>query len=188
MTLTEREAAELQRGLVSSWWLFLVVGIGWILVSFLVLGSSSSAVATIGYLTAFVLIAAGVNELVLVGFVDSWKWLHVVFGVIVLITGLFALAAPFQTFGILAVLIGWYLLVSGTFNSVLAIAERDELPLWGLQLAAGIAEIVVGLWAIGYIFRSAWLLIIWIGIGALVRGITQIVFAFRLRGARGELA
>jgi uncharacterized membrane protein HdeD (DUF308 family) len=60
--------------------------------------------------------------------------------------------------------------------------------LWGLLLASGIIELAIGVWAIGYPGRSAWLLILWVGIAALVRGITEIVLAFKLRGVRAATA
>jgi uncharacterized membrane protein HdeD (DUF308 family) len=61
-----------------------------------------------------------------------------------------------------------------------ALANRD-LDLWWLTLLAGILEIAIGLWAIGYPGRSAALLILWVGIGALVRGITEIILAFQVK-------
>lgn len=187
-TMTEREAIEVEGQMVKHWWLFLVTGIAWVVVSFLVLGFDPTSAATIGYLVGFVLIAAGVNELGLIGFVDGWKWLHGLLGALFMITGFMALLAPFQTFGILALLVGWFLLFRGTFTVVFSIAERHEFPLWGLGLAAGIIELMIGVWALGYPGRSAWLLVIWVGIGALIRGVTAIVFSFKLHGARHAFA
>jgi uncharacterized membrane protein HdeD (DUF308 family) len=170
------------------WWLFLVTGIAWVLISFLVLAFEPTSATLIGYLVGVVLIAAGVNELFEIGFVQSWKWLHAVLGVLFVVAGIFAFVEPFQIFGVLALLIGWYLLIKGTFGVVISIMERDALPLWGLLLAAGIVEIVVGIWAIGYPGRSAALLILWVGIGAMMRGITEIFLAFTLRSGGGTRA
>lgn len=186
--MTKGEVAEAGRQMTKLWWLFLVTGIAWVLVSFVVLGFDPASAATIGYLVGFVLIAAGVNEFFTIGMVEGWKWVHGVLGALFLLTGIAALLEPFQTFGILALLIGWYLLVKGTFGIIFSIAARDELPLWGLLLASGIIEVVIGLWAIGYPGRSAWLLVLWVGIGAMMRGITEIVLAFRLRGAKHAMA
>jgi uncharacterized membrane protein HdeD (DUF308 family) len=165
---------------------FLLTGILWIVVAFMVLAFDPTSAALIGYMTAFVLIAAGINELFDIAVVDSWKWLHGVLGALFIVTGILALLEPFQTFGILALLIGWYLLFKGTFGIVFSILERHELPLWGLALAVGIIEVLIGIWAIGYPGRSAALLILWIGIGALMRGIGEMFLAFRLRGVRAE--
>ena len=48
------------------------------------------------------------------------------------------------------------------------------------ELTAGIIEITLGIWAMGYPGRSAALLIIWVGIGAIIRGIAEIVTAFHV--------
>jgi uncharacterized membrane protein HdeD (DUF308 family) len=183
-TMTDADVKAAERQLARSWWLFLITGIGWVLVSFIVLGLDAASSATIGYLVGFVLLAAGINEFIAISFADSWKWLHGAVGALFLVAGVMALLEPFQTFGILALLIGWYLLFKGIMDVILSIVERDELHLWGLMLVAGILEMAIGVWAIGYPGRSAWLLMVWVGLGAIIRGITEIVFAFKLRGAR----
>lgn len=186
--VTEEEFVEAESQATKMWWLFLVAGIAWVIVALVVLAFDPTSAATIGFMVAFVLIAGGINEFVTIGFAEGWKWLHAVLGVLFVVTGFMALMAPFQTFGVLALLIGWYLVFKGTFGIILSIAERQVMPLWGLLLGAGIIEVMIGLWAIGYPGRSAWLLILWVGIGALVRGITEIVFAFKLHGARKAIA
>jgi len=165
------------------WWLFLCTGIGWILVSLVVLAFDPTSVAVIGYMAAFLFLAAGVTEFANMIVAPGWRWLHGVLGAIFLITGFVALSSPFQTFGLLAVLIGWYLILKGSFDVGISIATRDDVPLWGLLLASGILQIAIGLWALGYPGRSAWLLVIWVGIGALMRGISQMILAFQLRHA-----
>jgi len=165
------------------WWLFLCTGIGWIVVSLLVLAFDPTSVAVIGYMAAFLFLAAGVTELVNMVVASSWRWLHAVMGVIFVVTGFAALSSPFQTFGLLAVLVGWYLILKGSFDVGMSIAAHGRVPLWGLLLASGILQIVIGVWAVGYPGRSAWLLVLWVGIGALLRGITQMIFAFQLRHA-----
>jgi uncharacterized membrane protein HdeD (DUF308 family) len=58
---------------------------------------------------------------------------------------------------------------------------------WWLELLVGIAEILIGFWAIGYPGRSATLLLLWVGAAALARGIISIFLAFRVRGAMERL-
>ncbi len=50
-----------------------------------------------------------------------------------------------------------------------------------MTVVAGVIEIIIGIWAVGYPGRSAALLILWIGIGAIIRGIAEIVTAFHVR-------
>ena len=98
------------------------------------------------------------------------------------------LTSPFQTFSILAGLFGFFLVLKGTFDFVIAIAEHRYVSLWWFTLIAGILEIALGLWAIGYPGRSAALLILWIGLGAMIRGITEIFMAFHIRHLPEEVA
>ena len=188
MSVSERDVIVVQRQMSRWWWLFLATGIGWVVLAFVVLTVDATTPRTIGYLAAIVLIVAGVNELVEIAFVEGWKWLHGVLGVLFVIAGIMALMSPFQTFGVLALIVGWYLLFKGIADIVMSIVERDQLSLWGLTLGAGIIEVVLGVWAIGYPGRSAWLLILWIGLAALTRGIAEIILAFKLRGARPAVA
>lgn len=186
--VTDRDVLEVERRFTGLWWIFLIAGIAWVVIAFMVLAFKPTTPAMIGYLTGFVLLLAGVNELVEIGFAAGWKWLHGVLGALFVITGIMALLEPLQTFGILALLIGWYLLFKGIADIIISIVERDALSLWGLMLACGIIELVIGVWAIGYPGRSAWLLVLWVGVAALARGVTEIVLAFKLRGARKALA
>ena len=185
---TESDVIVAERQISRLWLMFLVTGILWVVIAFVILAMDANTPTTIGYLAGFVLLFAGVNELVEIALADGWKWLHGVLGALFVIAGIMALMSPFQTCGILALLIGWYLLFKGISDIIVSIADRDELALWGLLLASGIIEIVIGVWAIGYPGRSAWLLVLWVGIAALMRGITEIVLAFKLRGAGRALA
>jgi uncharacterized membrane protein HdeD (DUF308 family) len=108
-------------------------------------------------------------------------------GVVFIIGGFAALTSPFQTFSILAALIGFFLILKGTFDFVIAIALRHELDLWWMGLIAGLLQIAIGVWATGYPGRSAALLILWIGIGAIVRGTMEIVAAFQLHHVAEEV-
>src|SRR4051794_40137703 len=162
------------------WWLLLVTGILWIVIGLYVLQAHYSSAVAIGYLVGFWLLFAGVAEFIEMGAVDRWKWLHAVIGVLFIIGGIAALTSPFQTFTILASLIGFFLVLKGVFDFVLALVMRHDVDLWWLTLIAGIIEIAIGVWAIGYPGRSAALLLVWIGIGAIIRGVAEIVMAFRV--------
>jgi deazaflavin-dependent oxidoreductase (nitroreductase family) len=86
---------------------------------------------------------------------------------------------PDVTFLALAAVIGWLLLFQGTFDVITALAYKPAL--WGMRLAAGIIEIAVAFWAIGYPGRSFTLLAVWVAAVALSRGIGQILLAMAIR-------
>jgi uncharacterized membrane protein HdeD (DUF308 family) len=70
---------------------------------------------------------------------------------------------------------------AGTFDIITAISTRREIDVWWLQLIGGIIELALGFWAAGYYGRSAVLLVAWVAAFAVIRGVTNIVFAFGVR-------
>ena len=173
-----------QRQPVEPRWLRALAGAAWLLVALVILSLDATSAATLGYLVGFVLIFAGVDELSYAVTAPGWRWLHVVVGGVFILGGIGALLEPFQTFGILALFMGWYLLIKGFLGVALSLAGRHELPLWGLALGVGVLEILLGFWALGYPGRSAWLLLVWAGVGALLRGMWDLVSAVGPREVR----
>jgi uncharacterized membrane protein HdeD (DUF308 family) len=181
------EARETVKEAASLWWLFLLTGIAWIIVAWLILRWDYSTVTSISYLFGFLAIAAGVNELfLLAGSSFGWKLFHGILGLLFVAAGVFALFNPFETFSALASLVGLYFIVKGTFDVVVSIATRDEIPVWWIQLLVGLVELGLGFWASGPGFETygnqVVLLVVWAGLMCLFRGITEIIFAFKLRG------
>ena len=166
------------------WWLFLITGTLWFLFSIIVLRFDYTTVASISILFGVVAIAAGVNELFAVGVARRWwKVLHIGLAIIFIVVGIIAFIHPGDTFAALAAVISFFFIFKGIFDIILAIATKGESDVWWLQLVIGIVELLIGFWAAGYYGRSAVLLVAWVGISALLRGITEIILAFKLRGA-----
>jgi uncharacterized membrane protein HdeD (DUF308 family) len=183
-TITEQDAARLAR----LWWVPLMLGVGWMVVALSVLQFDIGSVRTISLLFGVILIAAAIHEFADIFIAPGWKWLHAVLSVLLLVGGVATLVWPDITFVALANLIGWYLLVKGTFDVVAALSLRDRMELWGLTLAVGVLELALAFWAVGYTGRSAALLILWVGLGALAKGITSIIVAFQVRGLSQDAA
>jgi uncharacterized membrane protein HdeD (DUF308 family) len=166
------------------WWLFLITGTLWLLFSIIVLRFDYTTVTSVSILFGVVAIAAGVNELFAAGIATRWwKVLHIALGVIFVVVGIVAFVHPGDTFAALAAVISFFFIFKGLFDIVLAIATKDESDVWWLQLVAGIVELLLGFWAAGYYGRSVTLLVAWVGVSALLRGITEIILAFKLRSA-----
>ena len=179
--LEEREALE---SAARSWWLFLLTGLLWLLFAIIVFRFDYTTVTAVSVLFGVVAIVAGVNELFLLAASHGWwKVLHGLLGAIFVVVGIVAFVHPGGTFEALAAVMAFFLIFKGFFDIVVAIATREELHIWWVQLVAGIVEVLIGFWAAGYWGRSAILLVIWVGVIALMRGITEIIFAFKLRSA-----
>ena len=80
------------------WWLFLLTGIAWLLVSLIVLRFNITSVASVGVLLGVILIMAGANEFVIMAARPGWKWLHAILGVLFIGGGIWAFVHPIGAF------------------------------------------------------------------------------------------
>jgi uncharacterized membrane protein HdeD (DUF308 family) len=168
--------------LLPPWWLLLLAGIGWMLVALIVLRFDYTSVSAISILFGIVAIFAGVFELFTLFLVRGWwKLLHGVLAGIFIVAGIVAFVHPGDTFRALAAVFSFFLIFAGAFDIIVAIAARREIEVWWLQLISGIIELVLGFWAAGYYGRSAVLLVAWVAAIAIIRGVNDIVLAFRVR-------
>ncbi len=164
------------------WWLMLITGIAWILVSAILLRFDYSSVSSISILFGIVALFAGAAEIgVLFLAAGWWKLLHAVLAIVYIVAGIVAFIHPGDTFLALAAIFSFFLVFAGTFDIVIAISTRHEIEVWWLQLVGGIIELALGFWAAGYYGRSATLLVAWVAAFAIIRGVRDIVLAFRVR-------
>jgi uncharacterized membrane protein HdeD (DUF308 family) len=165
------------------WWLFLVTGIGWLVFALLVFQWDYTTVYSISFLFGFVSLTAAVNEFLAIGVsTTGWKILHGILGAIFVIAGIWALVHPHSAFVTIAALIGFFFLFKGIFDIAVALATKAVYELWWLQLVIGIIEIVLAFWVAGHFRRQTTLLVVYVGIIALSRGITELILAFKLKG------
>jgi uncharacterized membrane protein HdeD (DUF308 family) len=163
------------------WWVFLITGVLWILIAWIVLRFDYRSIGAIAALAGTVILLAAIAELFMAFTAPSWKWLHAGLGVLFLATGIVCFVHPGNTFFWLSAFIGWYLLFKGIADIILSFATKSVNDAWWLGLIVGIIEVVIGFWAAGRFDRSAYLLIVFVGVIALAHGVTDIVNAFRLR-------
>jgi uncharacterized membrane protein HdeD (DUF308 family) len=162
------------------WWLLLITGIGWILVSLIVLRFDYTSVHAVSLLFGFVAIAAGVMEIAMVFLAGGWwKVLNGLLAVVFIVAGIVAFIHPGNTFAALAGIFSFVLVFAGIYDIIISIASRTGA--WWLQLISGILLLVLGFWAAGYWGRSAVLLIAWVAAFTLIRGVRDFVLAFRVR-------
>jgi uncharacterized membrane protein HdeD (DUF308 family) len=178
MALEENELAE---SASRFWWLYLITGVLWLWVTLIILRLNLDTVYAIAILFGFVAIGAGINEFLAMGASTAgWRIAHGFLGVIFVAAGIVAFFRPQGTFVALASIVAWVLLFKGTFDIVLALAMHPA-HLWWVGLIVGVIELLVAFWAAGYFQGSAILLVVWVAALTLMRGVTEIVMAFRLR-------
>jgi uncharacterized membrane protein HdeD (DUF308 family) len=164
------------------WWLFLVTGVGWMLLALIVLRFDYTSVSAISILFGIIALVAGVLEIGVTIVADGWwKILHALLAVVFIVAGIVAFVHPGDTFRALAAVFSFFLIFAGTFDIIESISVRREFEVWWLQLIGGIIEVALGFWAAGYYGRSAVLLVAWVAAIAIIRGVVNIVLAFRVR-------
>jgi len=184
--LEEREVAE---GAARLWWLFLLTGIAWLVFALAVFQWDFTTVYAISYLFGFVALLAGVNEFMSMGvWTTGWKIGHGFLGALFIIAGIWALVHPHNAFSTLAALVGFFLLFKGIFDIMVSFVAKSQFELWWLQLVLGIIEVLLAFWVAGDFKKKAILLVVYVGIVALTRGITELFLAFKLHRIKKELA
>ena len=171
--------------LAGPWWLFLLTGIAWLIIAWAALRFTPASVATVGVLLGVLFLFAMIDEFVLASVRFSWRWLHVVMGVIFAFGAGWSFARPYDAFWTLASILGLLLIFRGTLDIITSIDAREVNSVWWLGLVAGILEVLLGFWASQqfYSVRGA-LLLVWVGLFAVFRGISEIVVAFEVRRAQ----
>ena len=98
-------------------------------------------------------------------------------GVASLVLGVLVLVWPGASLFAAGILFGVYLLISGIFQLVAAFGTHRATSLRVLAFISGALSIVLGLFCFRGPMQSILLLALWIGIGWLIRGITQTLAA-----------
>ena len=164
------------------WWLFLLTGISWTIVAVILLRFDYTTVRAISILFGVVAISAGILEVGVMMLAQGWlRLLNAVLAVAFVATGIVSFIHPGNTFVALAAVISFFLVFAGTSDIITSISTRREIEVWWLQLIGGIIELALGFWAAGYYGRSAILLVAWVSAFTLIRGVRDIVLAFRVR-------
>ncbi|CAM5506864.1 HdeD family acid-resistance protein [Streptomyces aurantiogriseus] len=116
----------------------------------------------------------------------AWQ-VVLVTGIASLVLGILVLAWPGPSLVAVGVLFGVYLVISGVFQLVSAFGTHKTTSLRVLAFLSGALSLLLGLFCFRGPMQSILLLGLWIGIGWLIRGITQTLAAVSDRGmpARG---
>jgi len=178
------------------WWVFLISGILWLLIAWVVLRMNTTSVAAVGVLIGVVFLFAAVSEVGAAMVVPGgWRVWHWIMAVIFFLGGLWGLIEPVNTFFALASVLGLILIFYGAFEIIQGIASHGVNPYWWFNLIIGILLILLAFWVSGSdrvyaLAQRAFLILFWVGFFALFKGFSQIFLAFAIRheGKKAEAA
>jgi uncharacterized membrane protein HdeD (DUF308 family) len=164
------------------WWWFLALGVLWTLFGTYVLSYRVGSLAAVAALAGVAFIFGGVTQLVVATRVESWRWLYIVAGILGVAAGILTFAWPEITLYVVSVLTAWYLIIFGIIHLISALAG-PKLSYWWTQLLLGIAELVLGVWAVRSWQQSLFTLVTLVGVWAIFHGVNEIFAAFSIRQA-----
>ena len=173
-----------------NWWMFAVRGVAAVIFGVLALiwpGQTLQALVLVFGAYALVdgifAIFAGIAAR---GTFDRW-WAMLLEGVAGVVIGLLTFFWPGITALVLLYFIAAWALITGIFEIVAAIQLRRVITGEWMYILGGLLSIIFGI--LLFVFPGAGALsLVWlIGIYAIVFGISEIIFAFRLRGLRREI-
>src|ERR671913_2353601 len=170
------------RGVTRAWWLFLILGVLWILFGMFVLSYNVGSLLALAIFAGVTFIMTGINQILSFGRVEGgWRWLFLVGGVLSILAGIIAFVWPGRTLLVLSVVLAWFLVFKGIVDIIGALTAHGR-PYWWLGLILGILELLLGIWAAGYPGRSLVVFVTLVGIYAIFYGFTELFAAFDLRG------
>jgi uncharacterized membrane protein HdeD (DUF308 family) len=178
-TLSPLEA--IARRLGSSWWLLVIAGIAWIVIGFFVLRFDSATVAIIAVVFGIMILLAAAGEFFRAAISrGGWRVWHIIFGVLLVVAAIFAFVNPGSTFVSLALVIGFYFVVVGTFDIVSSLFDT-AIPGWWLRLLSGVAEVILGFIGSSSVSSGAIVLVTLVSVLAIFRGVSEITAGFGVR-------
>jgi len=170
---------------IKHWYIPLLVGLFFIIVSVIVFASPQSSLLTLSILFALSFLFGGLSEIIFSVVnrrqMENWGW-SLAFGIITFIVGFMLLIQPGLSLGVLAFYIGFTIL----FRSVAAISfaldlKKFRVKYWGALLTLGILGIVISFILIWNPVFSGLSVVMLIAIGFLSAGLFSIVLALQLR-------
>jgi uncharacterized membrane protein HdeD (DUF308 family) len=115
-----------------------------------------------------------------------WGWV-LAFGVVTLLIGVAALVWPGRTLIVVAVLFGIQLIVTGIFRFAAAFASDDLTGGTRVLLAVlGVFSLIIGLYAVRHVLITLLALALLLGIFWIISGAVELFTALSRRGMRGR--
>ncbi len=115
-----------------------------------------------------------------------WGWV-LAFGVVTLLIGVAALVWPGHTLTVVAVLFGIQLIVTGIFRFAAAFASDDVTGGTRVLLAVlGVFSLIIGLYAVRHVLITLLALALLLGIFWIISGAVELFTALSHRGMRGR--
>ena len=113
----------------------------------------------------------------------SYWWVPIIFGLIFIITGIWILKSPMESYEQITKMIGVIILVSGTTQILFTVGNRKAIPGWEFQATGGLIDLVIGIILILNPAILLRIITLFVGIWLIVNSVTLIKHALEARKA-----
>ena len=166
----------------SQWWCFLLLGIALVVLgSFCIVEPLVPSLASVVVL-GFLLMAAGITQIVSAFWAGKWSGMliHTLIGVLYAVVGYMIVDAPEVNMVLITKFIAIFLIISGAFRIISALAVRFQD--WGWALLNGGVSLMLGIIINRQLPEAAlWVIGLFIGIEMIFNGWAWVMLALGLR-------
>lgn len=179
---TRPPVVEAAKEVTRLWWLWLLFGAAWTVIAVVILQFDDASITTVGILIGLMFFVAGLQSLIGSLVAERHGWVYAVFGGLFLIAGVVSFISPENTFAALADILGFLFLIVALSWLFEAFALRGENELWWIGLIGAVLMLILAFWTAGQFFiEKQYVLLVFAGIWALMRGILDFIRAFGIR-------
>ncbi len=114
------------------------------------------------------------------GSVKNW-WVFLIIGILMILGSIWLFKTPIGGFSGIIMFFSMLIFISGLLSIFYAFSNKDDIDNWGLFLAGGILDIVVGFLLMKYPAKAVLLFSVFIGFWLLFRGISTISTSFKFK-------
>jgi len=112
--------------------------------------------------------------------VKNW-WVFLIMGAMLVFGAIWMFKTPVESFVSLAMLFSTLILISGVLSIIFALANKEDIDNWGLYLAGGIMDFVIGFILLKYPGLTLVLFSMFISFWLLFKGFNAISVSFKLK-------
>lgn len=169
----------------AKWGWILALGIIYLIVGIIALGSVVMATAASVLIVGVMMVIAGVAEVINAFQNKGWGkfliWL--LLGALYVIAGFLAFQNPLLTAAVLTLILGIALVISGIMRVILAFSMKEGTP-WIWVLISGVVTLLLGLMIFSHWpVSSLYVLGMFLGVDLVIAGASWIAMAFGLKNA-----
>jgi len=163
-----------------NWWVLLLNGV-LLAVAGVLIFSIDWTVRDLATFIGALFVFQGLAEALTTGIDARVRQANVITGLLSIATGVLIIVWPEPGLLAVAIVLGAWLIVSGTIAVAGSFAAREVLPNWWLLLIIGLLEIPLGVLALANPGATLAALITVAGIWAIAVGVTRVVLAFEVK-------